>query len=75
VLSPDTNPTVEALQIQVQRAMTGEQRLIMAAEMSSFARELGRERLKAEHPEWSDSQIRHELIRLTFLPGQPPQQR
>jgi hypothetical protein len=68
----DTSPPVQALQIQIQRAMTGEQRLLMAIEMSLFARELAKERIREEHPEWPDAQIALALVRLAFLPGQPP---
>jgi Rv0078B-related antitoxin len=68
----DTSPSAEALQLRVQRGKTGEQRLIMAIEMSLFARELGKEGIRREHPQWSEYQIARELIRRAFLPGLPP---
>lgn len=68
----DTSPAAEALQLQVQRKMSGEQRIILALEMSLFARQLSESRIRYEHPEWPDSEIARELIRLAFLPGQPP---
>jgi hypothetical protein len=52
--------------------MSGEQRLLQAFEMSMFARELSRERIRREHPEWAEEDIRRELLRLAFLPAPPP---
>jgi Rv0078B-related antitoxin len=52
--------------------MSGEQRLLIAIEMSEFARELAKQRIREEHPEWSDAQIAGELIRLAFLPRKFP---
>ncbi len=52
--------------------MTGEQRLLLAYEMSMFARELNRARLLGEHPEWSEARIARELLRLAFLPAPLP---
>ena len=68
----DSSALAEALQLEAHRAMSGEQRLLMALEMSLFARELTKQRIRTEHPEWSDMQIAGELIRLAFLPGLPP---
>src|SRR5208282_3866231 len=68
----DTSPSAQALQLQIQRAMPGEQRLILALEMSLFARELAKERIRQEYPEWSDAQVARELVRLTFLPAPVP---
>ena len=52
--------------------MTGVQRLLMAFEMSLFARELAKERIRSEHPEWVESQVARELVRLAFLPEPAP---
>jgi len=68
----DTSPSAQAVQLQVQRAMSGEERLLMAFEMSMFARELVRERIRREHPEWRETQVTRELIRLAFLPAPMP---
>jgi len=70
----DTTPSAQAVQLQVQRAMSGEQRLLMAFEMSMFARELASERIRREHPEWPETQVARELIRLAFLPEPLPAQ-
>ena len=52
--------------------MSGEQRLLLVFEMSMFARELARERIRQEHPDWSEAQIARELLRLAFLPAPLP---
>ena len=68
----DTSPSAQALQLQIQRAMTGEQRILLALEMSLFARDLSRTRIRQEHPEWPESAVDRELIRLAFLPAPMP---
>jgi hypothetical protein len=52
--------------------MSGEERLLLAFEMSLFARELSRERIRREHPDWPETQIDRELLRLAFLPAPLP---
>jgi hypothetical protein len=74
VLITDTSPAAQAVQLQIQRTMTGEQRLLLAFEMSLFARTLAREGIQREHPAWSDAEITQELLRLAFLPAPVPAQ-
>jgi hypothetical protein len=52
--------------------MSGEQRLLLAFEMSLFARDLAKERIRLEHPEWKESDVTRELLRLAFLPSPLP---
>jgi hypothetical protein len=68
----DTSPAAQAVQLQVWQAMSGEQRLLLAFEMSLFARELARQRIRQEHPEWPESKVSRELLRLAFLPAPLP---
>ena len=68
----DTSLAAQALQLDIQRAMSGEQRLLVAYEMSLFARELSRELMRHEHPEWPETPIARELLRLAFLPAPLP---
>ena len=68
----DTSPSAQAAQLRAQRAMSGEQRLLMALEMSFFARELATEGIRQEHPGWSDADVKRELLRRAFLPGLMP---
>ena len=68
----DTSPSAQVVQLKVQRAMSGEQRLLMAFEMSMFAHELAMARIRSEHPDWPEKQIAMELLRLAFLPDPLP---
>ena len=68
----DTSPTAEALQLKIQNAMSGEQRLLLALEMSLFARELAKAGIRRDHPEWTEAQVARELLRLAFLPAPLP---
>jgi len=52
--------------------MTGEQLLDLALDMSSFARELARQGIRRDHPDWDEAQIKRELLRLAFLPHPLP---
>ena len=68
----DTSHKAQAVQVEIQRSMSGEQRLRLAFEMSQFARELSRERIRREHPDWLETQLDRELLRLAFLPAPLP---
>jgi hypothetical protein len=52
--------------------MSGEQRLLLALEMSLFARDLARARIIRECPDWPEAQVKRELLRLAFLPEPLP---
>jgi hypothetical protein len=39
----ETSPAAQAVQLEIRRAMSGEERILLAFEMSLFARELARE--------------------------------
>jgi hypothetical protein len=52
--------------------MSDEQRLLMALEMSLFVQKLAQERIRQEHPEWSDRDAKRERLRRAFLPGPMP---
>lgn len=62
----DTSPEAAAIQDEIIRRMTGEQRLLLAIEMS----ELAASRLRQEHPDWTEWEIKRELLRYAFA-GQP----
>jgi hypothetical protein len=72
MLITDTSAAVQSVQLETQRAMTAEKRLLIALEMSLFARQLARERIRREHPAWPETQVTRELIRLAFLPKPIP---
>jgi hypothetical protein len=68
----DTSPAAQAVQLEIHRAMSGEQRIQLAFEMSLFARELARAGIRREHPEWPESRVARELLRLAFFPAPLP---
>ncbi|MFZ3340718.1 MAG: hypothetical protein WA609_07025 [Terriglobales bacterium] len=68
----DTSPEAQAIQLKIQNAMTGEQRILLAFEMSEFARKLARAGIRKDHPEWSEAQVGRELLRLAFFPKPLP---
>jgi hypothetical protein len=68
----DTSPAAQAVQLEIQRAMSGEQRILLAFEMSLFARGLAREGIRREHPEWPKARGARELLRLAFFPAPLP---
>lgn len=55
------------------KAMTREQRIESAFEMSLLARELAKARIQKKHPEWTEKQVVLELFRLAFLPEPLPE--
>jgi len=59
---PDEGPSPE--QIAIWRAMTGEQRLALAARLYRSAWKLKASMVRAQHPEWSEDQIKAELRRV-----------
>lgn len=72
MLQSDTTPAAQAVQLEILRAMSGEQRILLAFEMSEFARELAKEGIRRDHPEWPESRITRELLRLAFFPAPLP---
>lgn len=68
----DTSAEAQAIQLKIQSAMSGEQRILLAFEMSEFARELARAGIRHDHPEWTEAQVARELLRLAFFPKPLP---
>jgi len=68
----DTSPEAREMQLQIQRSMWGEQKILIALEMSLFARDLARERIRSEHSDWDEWQVQRELLRVAFLPDPLP---
>ena len=46
--------------------------MLLAFDMSLFARELAREGIRRDHPEWTEGQTARELMRLAFFPAPLP---
>jgi hypothetical protein len=53
--------------------MTEGERLLLAMDMSLFARSLAKAGIRQEHPDWTDAQVARELLRLAFLPQPLPE--
>jgi hypothetical protein len=68
----DSSPAALDVQLRAHRAMTGEQRLLLALEMSLFTRELAAAGIRHDHPDWPDSEIARELLRRAFPPEKVP---
>lgn len=68
----DTTPEIEAMQIEIRRRMSPEQRLLVALEISDLCRELRKAGIRRDHPDWSERQVVIELFRLAFLPQPLP---
>jgi len=68
----DTSPEAEALQFEIWGKMSGEQRMMLAYEMSMFLREVAAVRIRQDHPEWTEKQVGLELLRRAFLPASLP---
>lgn len=68
----DTSLAAQELQEQIQRSMSGSRRILLSLEMSFFAREMARARIRMDHPEWDDKQVARELLRIAFLPAPLP---
>jgi Rv0078B-related antitoxin len=72
VIPFDTKPEIAAMQLQIRRAMTPEQRFRLALEISNYCREIRRAGIKRDHPDWSEKQVMIELFRLAFFPDPLP---
>ena len=70
----DTSPAAQAIQDEIHRRMTGEERLKLAIEMSLMAREFAWARLRKEHPDWTEWELKRETLRYAFgsEPWPPP---
>jgi hypothetical protein len=68
----DTSTAAQAVQLEILRAIPGEQLMRLAFEMSDFARELAKEGIRRQHPDWPEPQVARELLRLAILPAPLP---
>jgi len=44
----------------------------LAYEMSMFVREIMKEGIQRDHPDWTEAQVKRELLRRAFLPAELP---
>lgn len=50
----------------VQSFMTGEQKILLSLEISEFDREIRKQKIRRDHPEWCELEVKHELMRQAF---------
>ena len=62
----DTSAEAAAVQARIHRSLSGSQRLLIALQMSETVRELAFSRLRMEHPECEESDIRRMFLRSQF---------
>src|SRR5260370_41378462 len=60
------------MQARIHKSMTGEQRLLLALEMSYLSHALMKAGIRSRHPDWSEEQVTREFRRCLF--GQGPSQ-
>ncbi|MGH2405987.1 MAG: integrase core domain-containing protein [bacterium] len=63
----DTGQTANAIQIEILRNLAASERFLLAFQMSLTARALSLARLRRQHPEWSEAELRRELVRGRIL--------
>jgi hypothetical protein len=68
----DTSREAARIQADIHRALGESGRLRRALEMSLTVRELAAARVRQEHPDWSDADVRRELLRYAFAPAPLP---
>jgi len=62
-MASDTSPEAAAIQAEIFRRMTPEERLRIALELSEEMRNITLAGLRSRHPEMSEEELRRELIR------------
>lgn len=68
----DTTPAARKRQLEIEAAMTGEERILRALEASLLAREFTKSGICSRHPGWTEAQVARELLRLQFFPAKLP---
>ena len=69
----DTKPEIASMQARINDAMSGEERVLLAFEMSHYAHELAKQYLRDQHPEWPEERVTREFLRSLFAPDKAPQ--
>jgi hypothetical protein len=50
----------------VQSFMTGEQKIMLGLEISEFDRQIRKQKIRRDHPEWCELEVMHEILRQAF---------
>lgn len=68
----DTSPDAARVRLDALRRMSGDERVKITVGMTNFMRKMTISRIRTEHPEWTDREIKRELLRIAFLPKPLP---
>lgn len=68
----DTTQKIAAMQARILDSMSGEQRVLLAFEMSHYAHELAKQGIRDLHPDWPEDRVTREFLRSLFRPGEVP---
>jgi hypothetical protein len=68
----DTTPAARKRQREIELAMTGEERVLQALEASLLVREFTKSGIRANHPDWTETQVARGILRLQFLSAKLP---
>ena len=74
-IATDTTRAAEEIQRLVLRKLSASDRLRLALEISDAARSLALARLRRQYPDWSEAELKRELIRFAFLASPMPSPR
>ena len=64
----DTTAEAREVQLGVYRAMTGEQRVALALQLSDEMRQLSIDGIRSRHPDFDDQQVRAEFLCILYGP-------
>jgi len=53
--------------------LSGENRMLLAASITEIDRDIRKQKLRLEHPEWCELEIKHQIIRESFRNEPVPQ--
>ena len=68
----DTTPEIHEMQARIHKAMSGEQRLLLALEISYLAHAFAKAGIRSRHRDWSEEQVTREFRRSLFAGGTLP---
>lgn len=60
------------MQFRIYRAMSDEQRSLLALEMTEFVHEIAKSGIRRDHPDWTERQVNLELLRRALWPQPLP---
>ena len=62
----DTTPQANAIQLDLWRNMSGQERIKKAMALSSRLRKMAFDAIRRQHPDWNDRQVQLKFIEVTY---------